>query len=348
MADSTYRAGIIGLGLIGGADPVSGEVLGQKVSDMNGTHAEALRGNSRVGLVAGSSRDLGRRERFEARTGVGSTYADWGEMLKKEPLDIVSVATYAPVHAEIGIACAEHGVRVIYCEKPVATRLPDAERLLAACEKAGALLVINHNRRFNPNYRKLRDLIVQGGLGELTSAMLQWGSGRLGNVGTHMFDTICMLTGQKVEAVSGALDLAGRPDCRGAQFQDPGGWGMLRLTGGVVVTVDAADYGRVPPVIAVNGTEGRATVRGSEVTVERWDGNEEVWPDPEKVKTSMDNAVEEIVAWLDGGFTFPYDARDAVHTMEAIVAFHSSHAHDAAWASLPLRGEERDWEVLSG
>ena len=86
-------------------------------------------------------------------------------------------------------------------------------------------MAINHNRRFHPNYRRLRDLVGQGGLGELTSVNLQWSSGRLGNVGTHLFDAICMVTGRRVEAVSGTLDLAGKLDCRGPAFQDPGGWG---------------------------------------------------------------------------------------------------------------------------
>ena len=78
------------------------------------------------------------------------------------------------------IACAEQGVRAVYCEKPIATNVPDAERMVEACDKAGTLLVINHNRRFDSNYRRLRDLIASGGLGDLTSVSLQWGTGRLG------------------------------------------------------------------------------------------------------------------------------------------------------------------------
>ena len=116
-----------------------------------------------------------------------AVYADWKEMLAKEALDVVSVATYAPVHAEIAVACAEQGIRAIYCEKPIATRLPDAEQMVAACDKTGALLVLNHQRRFNLNHRRLRDLIAGEGLGKLTSGLLQWGSGRLGKC-WHTYD----------------------------------------------------------------------------------------------------------------------------------------------------------------
>ena len=94
----------------------------------------------------------------------------------------------------------------------------------------------------------------------------QWPTGRLGGVGTHMFDA--MVTGRPVDAVSGWLDEAGKTGCRGDACRDPGGWGMLRLEGGLIVSVDAADYARVPPRIRINGTEGR----GHAIGLEYWDG----------------------------------------------------------------------------
>ena len=347
MTNVTYRAGIIGLGFIGGADQVSGDALGQRVIDLDGTHFASLSNHPRVNLVAGSSRDAGRRERFIQRAGA-ITYTDWREMLAQEALDIVSVATYAPVHAGITAACAEQGIPAIYCEKPIATRLPDAEQMVEACDEAGALLVLNHQRRFNLNHRRLREFIAADGLGELTSASLQWGSGRLGNVGTHMIDALLMLTGRKIEAVSATLDLAGKPDCRGPEFRDPGGWGVIRLEGGIMVTVDAGDYAKVPGQIILNGTEGRAISDGSSVTLEYWDGRGAHWGNPSDGVTGMDRAVSEIVAWLDDGTEFPYPASEAVDTMEAIVGFHASHARNAAWTELPLSGPDREREVLCG
>ncbi len=343
----TYRAGIIGLGFIGAADQVSGDALGQRVGDLDGTHLDALSHHPRIELIAGSSRDEGRRQRFTQRTG-RPTYADWREMLEREQLDIVSVATYAPQHAEMTLACARHGVRVIYCEKPIATRLTDAEQMASACAAAGSLLVINHNRRFNPNYRRLRDLLAAGELGVLTSVSLQWGTGRLGNVGTHLIDATLMLMGRKVRAVSGTLDRTGRPDCRGPAFHDPGGWGLMRLDGGLIVTVDAGDEAKGPARIVVNGTRGRALTGGEDVILEYADGRREHWPSPRPAATSMDRAVAEIVTWLDGEQVFPYPAEDAVHTLEAILGFHASDARNAAWTELPLAGTDREREVHSG
>lgn len=347
MNTPTYRAGIIGLGFIGAADQVSGDALGQQVENLDGTHLGALAGNPRIRLVAGSSRDPGRRSRFQERAGVPG-YADWREMIAAEALDLVSVATYTPVHEQITVACARAGIRAIYCEKPLASRVSEGDRMLQACREAGSLLAINHNRRFHPNYRRLRDLIGDGGLGELTSVNLQWSSGRLGNVGTHLLDALCMVTGRRVAAVSGTLDPAGKPDCRGPAFQDPGGWGLMRLEGGVMVTVDASDYARVPMSLSLNGSEGRALTGGDEVRLEYWDGRQEQWPRLRGRATGMDRAVQEIVAWLDGRGSFAYDAGEALHVLESIVAFHASHDRSGAWTELPLQGKDRDRLLNSG
>jgi hypothetical protein len=163
-----------------------------------------------------------------------------------------------------------------------------------------------------------------------------------------MIDAIQMLTGRPVEAVSGHLDLAGKPDCRGEAFTDPGGWGMLRLSGGLICTVDAADYATVPPIICLNGKEGRARLSAKEVSLDYSDGRSEHWPVDSDGFSSMDRAAGEIVEWLDSGDGFPYDAAEAVRTLEAIVGFHASYARNAAWTELPLAGADRDIEVHSG
>lgn len=347
MADSNYRAGIIGLGMIGAGDSVSAEAMGQKVERLDGTHLRALSEHERVDVVAGSSRNCGRRERFAERSGA-KVYSDFHEMLDKERLDIVSVATYASAHADHAVACTEAGVRAIYCEKPIATTLADAERIVSACEKHGTLLVVNHQRRFAPNFRRLRDLVGEGAIGDLTSGTLQWGGGRLGNIGTHAIDAIRMVTGRQVVAVSGYLDPSGRPDCRGAELRDPGGWGMLKMEGGLIVTVDAADFGILPLFIAVNGTKGRAVAANDGVRLEFSNGKTEHWPKHSDQSKPFHRAVTEIVASLDDKTPCPAPGDDAVKTLEAIVALHASHARNAVWVELPLSGPDRDIEVRSG
>ena len=347
MKQPIYRAGIIGLGFIGGGDQVSGDRLGQRVVDLDGNHREAFSNHPCVRLVAGSSRDAGRRERFEQRTGA-RTYDDWKQMLAAVPLDIVGVASFAPSHAELVEACARYGVRAIFCEKPIATQLVDAERMIAACQQAGSLLVINYNRRFHPHYRELASRIAAGEIGELTGGWLNWGAGRLGNVGTHFIDAALMLTGRTVQSVSATLDLAGRPDCRGPEFRDPGGWAMLRLDSGVMVHVHAPDDATAPAEVILHGTLGRARV-GRVAEIETWQGDREALPSVSRDDgSSMDQAVREIVAWLDDGTPVSCSAEESLRTLEVIVACHASHARQAAWTELPLTGADREREVHSG
>ena len=343
----SYQAAIIGLGFIGGADQISGDALGQRVVDLDGTHFQALSSHPRIQLVSGSSRDDGRRQRFAERSGA-RTYADWREMLDSEELDLVSVATYAPQHPEMVVACAERGIAAIYCEKPIANNLPDTERMIAACRAAGSLLVINHNRQFHPDYQHVRDEISAERLGNLTSGAIQWPTGRLGNVGTHMIDALQMLTSLPVTAVSGTLDLAGRPDCRGPNFQDPGGWGILRLGDGIPVTVDAGDHSRVPAMITLNGTRGSVRLTGEGIVFTDWDGAQQEIPSQTDDRSSMDRAVDEIVRDLDQGQSEHRTAENARQTLEAIIGFHASHARNGAWTELPLGESDRERIVHSG
>ncbi len=348
MSTPQYRAGIIGLGFIGGGDQVSGDRLGQRVEDLDGTHREALSSHPRVQLVAGSSRDSGRRERFAQRTNA-RTYTDWRAMLAHEKLDIVGVASFASSHAELVVACAERGVRAIFCEKPIATRLADAERMIAACQQSGSLLVINHNRRFHPHFRELRSRIAASELGELTGVWLQWGTGRLGNVGTHFIDAAMMLTGRRVQAASAMLDSTGRPDCRGSEFRDPGGWAMLKFDDGLIGHVHAPDNPSGPAEIVVQGTLGRARVSGGVAEIETWKGGRNVLAAPSaEAGSSMDQAVREIVDWLENGTSVCCSAEESLQSLEVIVACHASHARQATWIELPLVGCERDREVRSG
>jgi predicted dehydrogenase len=268
-------------------------------------------------------------------------------MIEREQIDIVSIATYSPSHAEIAVGCASRGIPVIYCEKPVATRLTDAERMLEACNRHKTLLVFNHQRRFDPNHRRLQRAIADGRIGDPVTAHLQWATGRLGNVGTHVIDGLMMLTRRRYASVSATLDLAGKPDCRGADFHDPGGWGTLRLEGGLMASVNAPDYSKYGFYTEIIGTKGRAIVKGLSVSLETSAGVEN-WAAPTDGVSSMDRAVEEIIEYLDQKAPFPCAAEEAVHILEVIVGFHASHARNSAWTSLPLAGPDREIEVRTG
>src|SRR4051812_43030899 len=84
-----------------------------------------------------------------AEYGWDEAATDWQEVVARKDIDIVDVSTPGDSHMEIAIAAARHG-KVVFCEKPLANTVREAERMLAAVEKAGVLHMICHNYRRAP------------------------------------------------------------------------------------------------------------------------------------------------------------------------------------------------------
>ena len=81
------------------------------------------------------------------------SFSDWRELLDKT--DVVSIATPTETHAEIACAFLERGVNVLV-EKPIATTLDDADRMIGAAQSLGAKLMVGQLERFNPAMVALR------------------------------------------------------------------------------------------------------------------------------------------------------------------------------------------------
>ena len=95
-------------------------------------------------------------------------------------LDFVMVLSSNNAHREHVEAAAAHGLP-IFCEKPIATTIEDADAMIEAVEKAGVPNVVNYSLRFVPAYRKIRQLCQDGELGDLISIEIM----RLRGFGFH-------------------------------------------------------------------------------------------------------------------------------------------------------------------
>ena len=87
-------------------------------------------------------------------------------MLAEEKLDAVIVITPNFLHAEVTVAALSHGLHVL-SEKPMATSVDDANRMIAAAQKNGKILQIGQQNRFNPVYQKMVQLVRDGRLGDV-------------------------------------------------------------------------------------------------------------------------------------------------------------------------------------
>lgn len=148
----------------------------------------------------------------------------WEEVVGRDDIDVVDICTPGDSHAEISIAAAKAG-KVIFCEKPLANTLAEAEEMLAAVRSAGVLHMICHNYRRVPAIALAHLMIERGDIGEIyhyRGVYLQdwivdpdfprvWrldksraGSGALGDLSSHMIDLARFLVGEIAE-VAGML-----------------------------------------------------------------------------------------------------------------------------------------------
>jgi predicted dehydrogenase len=93
-------------------------------------------------------------------------YKDYVEMLDKENLNMVVIATPHYMHAPMTIAAAERKINVL-CEKPMCIDLKQADAMKAAVEKNKIKFAVGFQHRFNPIYVSLKKAIEAGDLGEI-------------------------------------------------------------------------------------------------------------------------------------------------------------------------------------
>ena len=98
-------------------------------------------------------------------------FTDAGEMIASGKLDAIHIATPHPFHCEIGCKALEAGLHVMM-EKPLAVHKAECEQLIAAYKDKSKVFAAMFNQRTDPLYRKLKDLIDSGELGEVRR--VQW------------------------------------------------------------------------------------------------------------------------------------------------------------------------------
>ncbi len=204
-------------------------------------------------------------------------YTDYREMLEKESLDIAAVYTQHGDTAETLIRCAKKGLH-IYTEKPLTTNLKDLERVKKAVDEAGVVLTMMLNMRFDGHYRKVREIVQSGVIGEVTLATAQksyklgtrpdWVKSRESFAGTipyiacHALDIIRWTTGLRFVKGSAFHNNVGRPEL-GAMENTANM--ILLAESGATVSI-RLDYCR--PDIASTWGDDRLRIAGTKGVVE--------------------------------------------------------------------------------
>lgn len=115
-------------------------------------------------LVAVCSRDKACAQGFADEFGMAGAYGSYAEMLARDDIDIVYVASPNFLHAEHALMCLSAGKNVV-CEKPMARSVMETKRMIDAAEATDLFLVEGLWMRFFPAYKKTMEWIRQGRIG---------------------------------------------------------------------------------------------------------------------------------------------------------------------------------------
>lgn len=128
--------------------------------------AKALREMPDARIVAISDDNQPRGRAAAARFGVDEFVPDWRDLVRRDDVDVVMIHSENARHADQVVAAAEAGKHV-FCEKPVATSVADAEEMVAAVEKAGVEGTAAFVSRFSQEASRAKAIVDTGMLGDV-------------------------------------------------------------------------------------------------------------------------------------------------------------------------------------
>ena len=208
---------------------------------------------------------------FKAAQAIGAprAYRDPIQMIVEAALDAVVISSPAATHADLVVAATQAGKHV-FCEKPMALTLADADRAIAAADAAGVALQVGFNRRFAPDFAAAQQEIAAGDIGtpqllrsltrdpgisaDVAARVKPWTI--FNETLIHDFDTLCWLNpGARVTEVYAQAAALIHPQFAAAGFLDTSVV-QLRFDNGAFGTAEASFQ-------AVYGYDVRGEIFGS-------------------------------------------------------------------------------------
>jgi predicted dehydrogenase len=117
-------------------------------------------------LVAVMRRDAALAEDYARRHSVPRWYSDAQQLIEDPEVDAVYIATPPAYHKEYTIKAAKAG-KPVYVEKPMAMNTAECEEMLEACRQAEVPLFVAYYRRALPRFRKVKELLASGAIGQV-------------------------------------------------------------------------------------------------------------------------------------------------------------------------------------
>lgn len=164
-----------------------------------------------IQLVALYNRTRSKADTLARQFNVPHVYDDYEQLLAKEDLDFVDIITDVDSHAAITEAAASRGVAVI-CQKPMAPKLPAAQRMVDVCRQQKVPFFVHENWRWQAPLRKVKSLLEEGRIGKVFKSRVTFCSAFpvfdnqpflaeldefiLTDIGSHILDSCRFLFGE--------------------------------------------------------------------------------------------------------------------------------------------------------
>ncbi len=350
----TYAAGIIGTGGVAGMGIYDGSEDDIGDDPEHASHAGGYATVDAVELEAVADIEQDALDRFGTAWDIppDNRYIGHEAMLDVEDLDIISICTPSLMHREHVEDAARIGdPAVIWCEKPIACSLSDAEAMVETCADEDVELVINHSQRFLRQHWALREAIQDGFLGEVRSVSA--GSPmELLRVGTHAIDLVRYLLAVRADFVSGTVtgENEASQHLTDQPVDDAGTGGHVVLDDGTFLTYDGTTHRNIGTFhYRFNGTEGRLV--SAEDGWRYWDtaGRESSPPTgdyEDDHEQSFANAVSHAIDLIENDAENISPGADAIHTLEILVGFYVSHYTNGR-VSIPVDRPLKDVTITS-
>lgn len=133
----------------------------------SGFQYEAWNRIPEVDLVAISNRTEAKARRMMSEYGIPRYYAEWWEMIDRERPDFVDIITPPETHFEMCAHAASRGAAIV-CQKPLAPTRQESAEIVQQARKAGVRFMVHENFRWQPWYRQIKRILVDGRIGEPT------------------------------------------------------------------------------------------------------------------------------------------------------------------------------------
>jgi len=167
------------------------------------THMGAYANDERFNVLVCIDSDLNKAKIFADYWHIPNYFSTIDDVINAGfIIDIISICSPTTLHEPQSLAALALKPKLLFCEKPLATSVNKAKKLIEQCEQQDVQLAVNYTRRWDPDIIDLKKAIAEKSYGELRSIIACYNKGIL-NIGSHLIDVLDYLIGKLTIVATG-------------------------------------------------------------------------------------------------------------------------------------------------